>query len=159
MDNGHDMLTTYGIGKELARENWFELSIALTDAGYIEKTDKYGVLYLTEYGRRILFNRSEIRLPVEFKQQLGLRKKASSRTVMPVSSYDKELAMKIKAWRRKKADEENVAPYVIFGDRTLIEIAKAKPHNIEELMQCYGIGQAKAQKYGPALIQIIDYST
>ncbi|MCR5763158.1 MAG: DNA helicase RecQ [Treponema sp.] len=157
LENGHDSLTTFGIGKELTRENWFELSSTLASEGYIEKTDDYGILYLTEYGRKVLFERAEIKLPIEFKKH-ALKKSAGIKTLSS-SGYDKDLAMKIKAWRRRKADEENVAPYVIFGDRTLIEIAKAKPHNIEEFMQCYGIGQAKAHKYGPAIIQIVDSSS
>lgn len=155
VDNGHEKLSTFAIGKELSKENWFELAAVLTDAGYIEKTDKYGVLYVTEFGRKVLFERLEIRLPVEFTK-LSFKKNVKERIERLSSGYDKELAMKIKAWRRRKADEEDVAPYVIFGDRTLIEITKKKPHNIEEFMQCYGIGQSKAQKYGPAIIQIID---
>lgn len=159
IENGHEQLSTFGIGKELSKQNWFELCSALTDAGYIERTDKYGVLYVTEYGRKVLFERLEIRLPVEFTRQLAFKKNIAERIDSLSSGYDKELAMQIKFWRRKKADEEDVAPYVIFGDRTLIEITKAKPHSIEELMKCYGIGQSKAQKYGPSIIQIVDSLT
>lgn len=156
VNNGHEKLSTFAIGKELSKDNWFKLSSALTDAGYLEKTEKYGVLYLTDFGRRVLFDRTEIRLPVEFSKRTALKKNAAAKMTRLVSGYDKELAMKIKAWRRRKADDEDVAPYVIFGDRTLIEIAKAKPHTIEDLVKCYGIGQAKAQKYGSAIIQIVD---
>lgn len=154
IENGHDSLSTYGIGKELNRDNWFELCSALTDTGYIVKSDEYNILYVTEYGRNVLRDRTPIRLAVDFKKQIVSYAKAKNRHI--AENYDPELAKLIKEWRRRKADDEDVAPYVIFGDRTLVEITKLKPHTIEQLMQCYGIGQTKAQKYGPAIIQIID---
>ena len=153
LDNGHDGLSTYGIGKELSRESWFELCSSLLAAGYIEKAGQYNVLYVSECGRAVLKERAEIRLPVVLKKQSVFKKTAVSSAD---SSYDALLARKIKEWRRRKADEEDVPPYIIFGDRTLIEIARAKPHSLEELMHCHGIGQTKAQKYGPAIISIVD---
>ena len=59
-------------------------------------------------------------------------------------------------WRRKLADKHNVPPYTIFHDKTLREVARKKPKNNEELKGIYGVGDAKLEKYGGFLIEIVN---
>ena len=54
-----------------------------------------------------------------------------------------------------EADEENIPPYIIFGDKTLIDLAKRKPENNSELLECYGIGSQKAEKFGSQILRIV----
>ena len=61
----------------------------------------------------------------------------------------------IKEWRRKTADDQNVPPYVIFGDKTLEELVIKKPSSMQELLSVYGIGTLKAEKFGSQLLRII----
>ena len=61
----------------------------------------------------------------------------------------------LKNWRRKAADELGVPPYVIFGDRTLYDIACKKPKSTTELLACNGIGEMKAEKFGYYILRII----
>ena len=67
---------------------------------------------------------------------------------------EKILSEKLRSWRKKTAEELNVPPYVIFGDKTLFDIAKKKPLNIKELTECYGIGEKKAEKFGYFILKI-----
>ncbi|WP_149554747.1 RecQ family ATP-dependent DNA helicase [Treponema pectinovorum] len=64
----------------------------------------------------------------------------------------------LKKWRKKKAQEMNVPPYVIFGDKTLNEIVTKRPKTIDELMDCYGIGENKAQNFGAQIISVLKES-
>ncbi len=72
-----------------------------------------------------------------------------------LESNEKILSEKIRSWRKKAAEELNVPPYVIFGDKTLFDIAQKKPSNIKELTKCYGIGEIKAEKFGYLILKII----
>ncbi|MGN0729916.1 RecQ family ATP-dependent DNA helicase [Treponema sp.] len=66
-----------------------------------------------------------------------------------------KLAEKLRAWRKNAAEELHVPPYIIFGDKTLFDIAKKKPASIKELTGCYGIGETKAEKFGYFILKII----
>lgn len=71
IENGHNMISTWNIGHELSKEDWLELIAALIESGYIEKTEDYNVLKITDLGRSSLRNRDEIRLAVRFKGDLS----------------------------------------------------------------------------------------
>ena len=65
------------------------------------------------------------------------------------------IAQELRLWRRKTADEMNVPPYVIFGDKTLFDIASRKPHSTKELLDCNGIGENKARSFGESILRIV----
>ena len=62
----------------------------------------------------------------------------------------------LKKWRKRKADDMNVPPFVIFGDKTLYDLAAKKPLNKNELLEIYGIGKMKAEEFGKSIIGIIE---
>ena len=64
----------------------------------------------------------------------------------------------LKNWRKRKADDLNIAPYMIFGDKTLLDLAAKKPKNRGDLLNVYGIGRVKAEEFGRAILQIIEES-
>ena len=64
----------------------------------------------------------------------------------------------LKAWRKRKADDLNIAPYMIFGDKTLLDLAAKKPKSRGDLLNVYGIGRAKAEEFGRSILQIIEES-
>ena len=185
--NNHDQLTTWGIGKELDKNDWFELSNCLIGAGYLIKSDDYGVLTLTASAHDALRNRESFLLPVQFiekksaARKAGFRKRdvseaaydgtttyaqqrhssSAERAQKLATLYDQSdpdsvrIVERLRSWRRHYADELNVPPYVIFGDKTLADIASRKPQTQAELLDCYGIGEMKAEKFGAAVLRII----
>ena len=171
MDNGHNMLSTWGIGTELSREDWFELASILTERNYIEKSMEYSILSVTAKGRELLATREKVFLPVVFtgrgakkseasakksKSEFALHKKGSA--FEAISDTDAEglrICNALKEWRKKTADKSNVPPYVIFGDKTLVEIALKKPQTSAELLEIYGLGDAKVRKFSSAILKII----
>ena len=178
MDNGHNMLSTWGIGTELSREDWFELASILTERNYIEKSMEYSILSVTAKGRELLATREKVFLPVVFtgrgakkseasakkseasakksKPEFALHKKGSA--FEAISDTDAEglrICNALKEWRKKTADKSNVPPYVIFGDKTLVEIALKKPQTSAELLEIYGLGDVKVRKFSSAILKII----
>ena len=160
----HNFLSTWGIGTELSKQAWFELADAMQNAGIIERVGEYNIVKVTSLGRELLQNRDKIELPVriEFgaqkKAELALpKKKAVLRKRAELQDDAATLALfdRLKVWRKKFAEEENVPPYFIFNDKTLIEIANQKPSDARGLLSISGIGELKAKKFGGDIIRII----
>ena len=163
-DNGHDRITTYGIGKEYDKSEWMELCNLLCEENYIMKTGEYNILEVTPKGKRFLAAHEELRLPFRnnvFKSVSADRvRKAGSRisAEKPAAndSRAEEIIKNLKAWRKRKADDLNIAPYMIFGDKTLLDLAAKKPKSRTELLNVYGIGRGKAEEFGRSILQIIE---
>ena len=177
IENGHDKVSTWGIGRELSKEDWFALSDALIYAGLVEKTGDYNVLIITENGKRTLASRAKVELPVELIGQSGVNQAESKKTgidskkndaahkkseykrgefLRNLSAEDAGLYEAIKDWRRHAAEEENVPPYVIFGDRTIEDLIFKKPRTVRQLLNVFGIGEIKAEKFGSALLRLVE---
>ena len=177
IENGHDKVSTWGIGRELSKEDWFALSDALIYAGLIEKNGDYHVLSITESGKQVLTSRAKIELPVELMGQRALTQRGSKNSGIDAKTQgtaskkgeykrgeflrtldedDAALYGAIKEWRKRTAEEENVPPYVIFGDRTIEDLIFKKPHTVRELLNVFGIGEIKAEKFGSALLRLVE---
>jgi ATP-dependent DNA helicase RecQ len=172
VDNRHDMLSTWGIGRELSKSDWFELVERLVEHGCLYKSGEYNILMISADGRDLLAARRKIELPVLFeggKTESGRSENSVRSFVLhkkekvsvpgrDIDQSDAEavrIASGLKEWRRKTADEENVPPYVILGDRTIADIAAKKPVTDSELKNVYGIGIIKAEKFGSAVLRIV----
>ena len=172
-DNGHDKISTYGIGTEYNKSEWLELCELLVENGYILKSGDYNVLSVTYTGKRFLAERTELKLPFKpdtFKKPTkasasrnsgltNLRgEKITAEKPAVNDSQAEAIITNLKAWRKRKAEDLNIAPYMIFGDKTLLDLAAKKPKSRQDLMNVYGIGRAKAEEFGRAIIQIIEES-
>lgn len=164
MENHHNELSTWGIGKELEKSDWFELTDLLIETGYILKVGEYNVLAVSRMGALALTNRTQIKLPVQlnFKNIINAPKQKPSfvlhkknEFLKNLSEKDTELYNAIKQWRNSTAEKENIAPYMIFGDKTIEELVEKKPASEKELLSVFGIGTVKAEKIGAPVLRII----
>lgn len=164
MENHHNELSTWGIGKELEKSDWFELTDLLIETGYILKVGEYNVLAVSKMGALALTNRTQIKLPVQlnFKNIINAPKQKPSfvlhkknEFLKNLSEKDTELYNAIKQWRNSTAEKENIAPYMIFGDKTIEELVEKKPASEKELLSVFGIGTVKAEKIGASVLRII----
>ena len=164
MENLHNELSTWGIGKELEKSDWFELTDLLIETGYILKVGEYNVLAVSKMGALALTNRTQIKLPVQlnFKNIINAPKAKPSfvlhkknEFLKNLSEKDTELYNAIKQWRNSTAEKENIAPYMIFGDKTIEELVEKKPASEKELLSVFGIGTVKAEKIGAPVLRII----
>ncbi|MCC6904449.1 MAG: RecQ family ATP-dependent DNA helicase, partial [Anaerolineae bacterium] len=152
LELGHDRLSTYGIGRELEREQWHILVRQLLQTGYLEQGEYEG-LRLTPVARQAL----KERLPVmgRFPERDERTRKKSGMDEGKNES-DETLFALLRARLKQMADEAGVPPYVIFSDRTLTEMAARYPRTDDQLLDISGIGRFKLQKYGGAFLEVIE---
>ena len=160
VENGHHQLSTWNIGEEFSRDGWFELVDMLVAEGLIAKAGEYNVLEITPKGTAFLRSRSQIQLPMTDFGMMKFSKKQNFRrvTLEQPESGDKTAEViieRLKKWRKRKADDLNVPPYIVFGDKTILDIAAKKPTSRGDLLNVYGIGSAKAEEFGRAVLEIV----
>ncbi|MDX9865232.1 MAG: DNA helicase RecQ, partial [Anaerolineaceae bacterium] len=147
---GHDRLSTYGIGGELSQKQWMHLSRQLLQMGYLEQAGEYRTLRLTEEARTVLRNRTTIKGKL-LEDAVAARTESRPEAL----AYDHELFARLRAKRKALADDANVPPYVIFPDRTLVEMSAYFPRSRESLLTMNGVGQVKLERFGAAFLGVI----
>ena len=151
---GHDRLSTYGIGKELAQEQWGSLFRQLIHLGYLEQDmANFSVLRLTSQARPLL--RGEERLVLARPRVKTVVPRKEPKKGKGRIEYDEELFQALRAVRKELADEQQVPPFVIFGDAALVEMAAYRPMTAEELLRINGVGQHKLGRYGTRFLEAI----
>jgi len=151
---GHDRLTTYGIGKEMGRPQWSAIGRELMRLGYVAVSEgEFATLELTENGVNVLRSRQPITLtkPME----LPKAKRASTRREGDIEC-DEILFERLRALRKKLADERSVPAYIVFGDTTLRSMAREYPATEDALTTIPGIGEKKLAEFGPAFLAEIN---
>jgi len=152
---GHEQLSVYGIGKELDRGQWRALLRQLVSLGALDSPDdaKGGLCFgPAELVQPLLRGERELHLvlPPPAKEQ----RRRSQAPAAAVPDDDPVLAA-LKNWRREQARQQGVPPYVVFHDRTLVELAARRPGSLSELAGVSGIGTAKQERYGAALLEVL----
>ncbi len=166
---GHTELSTYGIGTELSRDQWKALVRRLAAMGALSPhPEGHGGLVLTPAAWDILKGRRafSMRLPAEApKEPGGGRKRKREQGDRPRQDWIRErltmpgddaLWERLRAWRAQTAGRAGVPPYVVFHDRTLVEVAARKPATLAVLAEVPGMGRAKLEKYGLELLAMLD---
>ncbi|MCD4674360.1 MAG: DNA helicase RecQ [Anaerolineaceae bacterium] len=148
---GHDRLSTYGIGEELTQKQWMHLSRQLVQMGYLHQNGEYRTLSLTEKALEALRNRTLIMGQImEGESHSG---RVGKRQVE--MAYNHGLFALLREKRKSLADVVNVPPYVIFPDRTLIEMSAYYPQSSDSLLKISGVGQVKLNRYGEVFLDVI----
>lgn len=143
---GHDKLTTYGIGGEMSEAEWTSIVRQLIHRGLLtQDVAHYSVLKLTEQARPVLKGEEPLVLA---RPRIKARAKKRSRAAAGMEAGDEGLFEALRALRKSLAEEQGVPPYVVFGDATLVEMARRRPSSEEELMMITGVGEKKLQRYG-----------
>lgn len=154
---GLDKVSTYGIMKEYTEIALREIIMTLVSKGYIYMTaDKFPLLKLTSDSLQVL--RGKIK--VYHKKHLVERKASITGKELKNSGdigdrFDEELFNELKKLRYSLSQEKNLAPFMIFHDSTLKEMASFFPQSKEQLLTIKGVGIKKYENYGEEFIQII----
>lgn len=152
---GHDQLSTFGIGKDHSFKEWQSIIRQIMSHGLIHADlENYGALCLTQEG--VDFLKEKKTLSIRLDEKPSLEKRVGRGSVAIQMDYDPDLFKTLKDLRLKIAKESNIPPYVIFHDRTLMEMAARKPMDLESLSQIGGVGQSKLTKYGRLFLQAIE---
>ncbi|MBI5838870.1 MAG: RecQ family ATP-dependent DNA helicase [Chloroflexi bacterium] len=143
---GHDKLSTYGIGAEWSHKQWMHLARQLLSMGYLKQEGEYRTLSLTVKALEALKKREPI---------FGVLQEAERVRKKEEVEYNHALFAILRQKRKEMADEAGVPPYVIFSDKTLVEMAAFYPQSYDSLLQIFGVGQAKLGQYGETFLEII----
>ncbi len=151
---GHDRQSTFGIGKELDENQWRSVFRQLVARGLVAVDfDGYGAFKLTEACRPIL--RGEQQLMLRKDLQPGKIKRSKGESRQFVDSQDALLWNALRAKRRELADAQDVPPYVIFHDATLMAMLEAKPVTHQQMGLLSGIGERKLALYGDEFLAVL----
>ncbi len=155
----HDKLSTYGILKEHTADELLHSIEQLIQAGYIRQAyDEFNVLKLTQKSKGLLKGEVEFHA-TQIKRRLHQKKAAGAepKVELPV---DKTLLGHLKALRLKLAHQDNVPAFMIFSDKSLVDMANKMPEDLDEMLNVHGVGQYKLEKFGQAFLERIqEYKT
>ncbi len=152
---GHSRLSTYGIGTELDANAWKGVIRQLIAQGHLAPHGDYGVLTLTESSAGVLRGEATVTFREEAKRVRSSSGGRSKRTATELSGEEGQLFEVLRKWRYAVAKEADAPAYTVFNNATLEAIAQVRPGNLDELLGISGVGQAKADKYGEAVIGVI----
>ncbi|MGN6551407.1 MAG: DNA helicase RecQ [Pararhizobium sp.] len=151
---GHDRLPTFGVGRERDRNGWRDIFRQIYALGLASVDMQYGSWSASEEGWAVLKGRSAVALKVPLPRKD--RAAARRRTAQSVpDDVDADLLAALKQRRRSIADEQGVPAYVVFPDRTLIEMAALRPTTLDEMAAVGGVGAKKLERYGPLFLAVI----
>ena len=153
----HDEIKTFGVGVDQSKKTWRSIFRQLGSIGFAgPDQERFGGWRLTDRGWRVLKGEEAVSLR---KDSLALKDKAERAARAAPSAalpadYDKDMFDALRALRRELADQRDVPAYVIFSDRTLMELAAHKPGSLDEMRGIHGIGERKLNDFGPHFLEI-----
>jgi ATP-dependent DNA helicase RecQ len=151
LDLKHDKLSTWGIGTDTPAAQWENIFRQLIHLGYLTQDfTRFGALTLSAAARPVLKGETTVILgkPRDTQETMERgKKRAGGRR-----DYDQALFDRLRALRKRIADEAKLPPFVVFSDATLAEMARTLPENRQEIRQVSGVGELKLGKYGDAFL-------
>jgi len=156
---GHESLSTFGIGTEHTSKEWQSLIRQLVARGFLYvDMDAYNAIKITQEGVNFLNTKPALRMRLDPKTISGGSSRSTNKTdptLMLENQTDQALFIELKALRLSIAKENNVPPYVVFHDKTLIEMVLNKPSSLTAMNEIPGVGKSKLDKYGRVFLDII----
>ncbi|MEW7313112.1 ATP-dependent DNA helicase RecQ [Buttiauxella gaviniae] len=152
-DLQHDKLPVYGIGRDQTHEHWVSVIRQLIHLGVVtQNIAQHSALQLTEAARPFL--RGEEPLMLAVPRVVAIKSRSTSQKSFG-GNYDRKLFAKLRKLRKAIADEENIPPYVVFNDATLIEMAEQMPLSPGEMLGVNGVGTRKLERFGREFMALI----
>ena len=151
MSMGHNKVSTFAIGQDKTPGYWFSIIGQLIHLGFLQQNiEQQSVLVLTEAARSVLKAAEPLMLASP-----RLQKASYWQHKTQDNKYDRQLFTKLRTLRKEIADIEDIAPYIVFNDATLSELARIKPKTSEQFLEINGIGDTKLLRYGEPFLQLI----
>jgi ATP-dependent DNA helicase RecQ len=162
---GHSKLSTWGIGKEWVRGQWLDLAVQLVRKDYLAKDEEYGVLSLTEKTYAAFRDKTPIAAVVPPRPKGRASRSTESEKVSPSAppkagaypsgTREALLETALRALRKALAEEARIPNYMIFPDRSLYELVDKRPADRAALLEIFGMGEVKADRFGKAILKTI----
>ncbi len=156
---GHDILSTFGVGKEYGKLEWRSIFRQLHGAGIVAlDLNGYGGWTVTDAGWRVLRGAEKVTLRKDTLKpatKKAARNVANAAALAEGTAGDTALFEALRKRRSELAKAQRVAAYVIFADKTLIDMVRRKPANAGEMGTVHGVGAAKLKQYGDVFLEVI----
>ena len=151
--HGHQSLPTFGVGKDLSRVKWQAVFRQMMGHDLVRPDpNRHGALKIMESALAILSDKKSITLRMDTIKSA----KPSPKIKMLVSEEDAPLLSGLKAKRRELAETAGVPAYIIFNDKTLVEMAQKRPINLDAMAQINGVGAKKLENFGNTFLEVIN---
>jgi ATP-dependent DNA helicase RecQ len=156
----HHRLSGYGVAKDTKKPQWQSIVRQLVAADFLKiDVAGYGGISLSPKGWDLLRGKCQFRYRQDIMKRKSKPSKAAktarARSVEDLSQRDNDLLNALKQQRLSIARERNVPAFVIFPDKTLIDMAAKQPGNKEEFAQVHGVGKSKLEKFSESFLQVI----
>ena len=146
LNNAHDTLSVYGVGKEYSKKEFESVCEHLFDIAAI-KRGEHQVLELTNKGKELLRSKEKVFMDASRYDVEAKTKKE------PLKYQNSPNFEALRELRAKIAKEENIPAYIVFSDKTLYEMAQRVPKTKEEMLAVNGVGEVKFERYGEAFLK------
>ena len=154
--HAHEQLKTFGVGKDRSPEEWRSIFRQLQATDLIgHDIDDDGRWYVTEQGRRVLSGEADIHLRDPKETRERPERIAVANATAGLNTAQQSLLAALKAKRLELARRERAPAYVIFADRTLIDMAAQRPQTMAAMAEIYGVGEHKLARYGADFLAVI----
>ena len=149
---GHDKLPTFGVGRDLSKGQWQAVFRQMMGRDLIRPdAERHGALVMTDRALPVLRGEESVALRRDVVQRTERRPAAKAL----VSDEDAPMLSALKAKRRALAEAARLPAYMIFNDRTLIEMAETRPRTLDEMARIGGVGAKKLESYGAEFLQVL----
>ncbi len=157
----HDRLPTFGVGKEFGKQEWRSIFRQLHGAGIVAlDITGHGTWSVTDAGRRVLKGIDKVTLRKDTLKPATrkvARAAANAAALTADGADDTALFEALRKRRSELAKQQGVAAYVIFADKTLIDMARRKPATSAEMATVHGVGESKLRQYGAIFLEVVRY--
>lgn len=155
---GHDRLSAYGAGTDRPQREWQGILRQMVAAGLLEiDIAGYGGLRATPAGMALLTGEGAFRYRPDriSKEPKAKRESAAAVAADNLDPADAQLLRSLKTLRLELAKERGVPAYVIFSDRSLVDMAAKRPGTQDDFADVYGVGETKLRDFAPIFLQAI----
>ena len=151
-EKGHDDLSVFGCGKEYSKRQWQAVFRQMMGHDLVRPDpERHGALRLTDTALPVLKGTAQISLRKDTIKSADRRPAVK----MLVSEEDAPLLSALKAKRRALAEAQKVPAYVVFNDKSLIEMAETRPETLDQMARIGGVGAKKLERYGAEFLEVI----
>ncbi len=152
LNYNHHHCKTFGAGRDWSIKQWQHFVGQLLSQNLLNKNDDYGVLSLSQGSYELLSGKRH------FQGYLPQEDIAPAKTIRTKQSeaYDTTLFEKLRSKRKELADKNGVPPYIIFSDKSLIDMCYRKPRTKAEFSEVFGVGEQKLEKFSAVFIRVIN---
>ncbi len=152
VQRGHDRLPTFGVGQDIDRRHWAAIFRQMMGHDLARPDpERHGALRMTHAARPIL--KGEARIMLRKDALTAAPRRPAAKTM--VAEEDAPLLSALKAKRRALAEAQRAPAYVIFPDKTLIEMAETRPTTLDQMAKIGGVGAKKLERYGQTFLEVI----